>query len=102
MSSIKIKFKRLETGYLLRILFTHPMETGRRRDQDGGEVVAAHFIQSVDVRHNGKTVAKGEWGTGVSKDPYLALRLREASPGDKITVEWRDNLGQSDSAEATL
>lgn len=102
MSSIKIRIKRQEDACLLRVLIAHPMETGRRQDAATGQTVPAHFIQEVKISHNGKTVASGQFGTGVSRDPYLALRLRDARPGDTIRVEWSDNLGQSDHEEATV
>ena len=102
MSTIKIRFKRQETACLVRILMTHPMETGRRQDKDSGAIVPAHFIQTVEIEHNGATVASCEFGTGVSRDPYLSVRLREAQPGDRVKVSWIDNLGQSDSEEAVI
>lgn len=99
MSTIKIRIKQIENASLIRILIAHPMETGRRRDQNTGKIVPAHYIEKVDVRHNGRIVADCRFGTSVSRDPYLSLRLREAKPGDRIRVAWKDNLGESDSAE---
>jgi len=102
MSSIKIKFKRQDTACLLRILIAHPMETGRRVDKASGETVPAHYIQEVKIEHKGQAVASVRFGTGVSRDPYLSLRLREARSGDLIRVSWHDNLGQSDSEQAEV
>ena len=39
----------------VRVLIAHPMETGQRKDAKG-EIVPLHFIQSIVVTHNGKTV----------------------------------------------
>ncbi|MDD5036875.1 MAG: thiosulfate oxidation carrier complex protein SoxZ [Methylococcaceae bacterium] len=100
MSTIKIRFKRLESAVLIRILIAHPMETGRR--QEGGATVPAHFIQELKIEHNGKLVASCQFSTAVSRDPYLSVRLREGKPGDSIKVSWFDNLGQSDSEEARI
>ncbi len=102
MSSIKIRIKRLENVSLIRILITHPMETGRRQDKPGGGLVPAHFIQEVKIEHNGRTVASCHFGTAVSRDPYLSLRLKDGRPGDAIKVSWVDNLGQSDSEETRI
>jgi len=102
MSTIKIKFKREESACLIRILIAHPMETGRRQDTVSGATVPAHFIQSVAIEHNGKVVASGQFGTAVARDPYLSLRLRDATTGDRVKVSWVDNLGQSDSEEALI
>ena len=98
---IKIR-ARLEDGVTeVRMLMGHPMETGRRRN-DVGELVPAHFIQVVTVTLNGKAVLEAQWGTGISKNPYLTFRLRQAKVGDKIHVIWYDNLGESNSVETTV
>jgi sulfur-oxidizing protein SoxZ len=103
MSTIKIKVKRLDaTDCLLRILIAHPMETGRRKDKATGETVPAHFIQDVTIEHNGTVVASCRFGTGVSRDPYLSFKLREAQAGDSVKVSWQDNLGQSDSEQTQV
>ena len=99
MSSIKIRIKRVESTCLVRILISHPMENGRRQNIESGEIIAAHFIQEVKIEHNGNLIARSQLGTAVSRDPYLAFRIREAKTGDSIRVSWSDNLGQSDSEE---
>ena len=102
MSTIKIRVKPLENAYLIRILIAHPMETGRRQDKDSGETIPAHYIQEVKIEHNGKLISRGEFGTAVSRDPYLSLRIRGAKPGDSIKVKWRDNLNESDAEEIQI
>jgi sulfur-oxidizing protein SoxZ len=39
----------------VKVLMSHPMETGQRKNEKG-ELVPVHFIQSVIATHNGKTV----------------------------------------------
>jgi sulfur-oxidizing protein SoxZ len=85
----------------LRILMRHPMETGQRKDARG-EIVPAHFIQSVLVTHNGRTVLDAQWSQAVSRDPFLGLRVKGAKTGDKITVTWTDNKGDKRTDEATI
>jgi sulfur-oxidizing protein SoxZ len=102
MSTIKLRIKQLESACLIRILITHPMETGRRQDKASGAMIAAHFIQEVKIEHNGNIVASCQFGTAVSRDPYLSFRLREAKPGDSVRVSWSDNLGQSESEETQI
>ena len=51
---------------------------------------------------NGKPVLEAQWGTGVSKNPYLTFRLRSAKPGDKVAITWHDNKGQSNGIETTV
>ena len=85
----------------VRILMRHPMETGQRKDAQGN-IVAVHFIQSVLVAHNGKTVLDAQWSQAISRDPFLGLRVKGAKAGDKITVTWTDNKGDRRTDEATV
>lgn len=85
----------------IRALMIHPMETGRRKN-DFDETIPAHFIQLVTVMHNDKAVLEAQWGTGVSKNPYLTFRLKGAKVGDKVSLQWIDNKGQSSSLDATV
>jgi sulfur-oxidizing protein SoxZ len=76
----------------LRVLIKHPMETGTRKTASG--IAPAHFIQSLIVQHNGKTVFDAQWSQSVSRDPVLGLRVRGAKAGDRISITWMDNRGE--------
>ncbi|MBL8506106.1 MAG: thiosulfate oxidation carrier complex protein SoxZ [Methylobacillus glycogenes] len=99
----KMKMRaRLQQGVAeVRLLISHPMETGRRKNE-AGEVVAAHFIQWLQARHGDKVVLEAQWGTGIAKDPYLIFYVANAAPGDIIKVEWQDNKGVSGQHSLTL
>jgi sulfur-oxidizing protein SoxZ len=77
------------------------METGRRKN-DLGDVIPAHFIQLVTTTLNGVIVFEAQWGTGISKNPYLTFYLSNAKVGDKVGVTWHDNLGETTSSEITV
>jgi sulfur-oxidizing protein SoxZ len=85
----------------VRVLMLHPMETGQRRDGKG-EIVPLHYIQSVLIAHNGKTVLDAQWSQAVSRNPFLGIRVRGAKPGDRISVTWVDNKGDKRTDEATV
>lgn len=85
----------------IRVLATHPMESGLRKD-DSGKVVPAHFIQSITVALNGKTVVTGQTGGSVSRNPLFGFKVRGAKAGDKVTVTWTDNKGDKRTDEATI
>jgi sulfur-oxidizing protein SoxZ len=85
----------------VRVLIAHPMETGQRRDTKG-ELVPQHFIQSIVVTHNGRTVYSGQWSQAVSRNPVFAVRVRGAKAGDKISVTWEDNKGDRRTDEAAV
>jgi sulfur-oxidizing protein SoxZ len=86
----------------VKCLMNHVMETGLRKDAKTGGLVPAHHITNVTATVNGKTVLDAEWGGGVSKNPYLAFKVKGASKGDKVEIKWVDNTGDSNTADATI
>ena len=101
MSTIKIRTKRIEGITQIRTLISHPMATGRAKD-DSGQTIPAHYIRELTVKHNNKIFVNVTLGSGISKDPYFAYKMQGGKTGDKITISWTDNLGGSDSAEAII
>jgi sulfur-oxidizing protein SoxZ len=99
MSSIKIRSKRLDGKTQIRTLITHPMETGRNRDPETNRPIPAHYIQELTVSVNGRVIVNGALGASISKDPYFAFMLKGGNAGDKISIGWRDNLGNTDHEE---
>ena len=85
----------------VRVLMSHEMETGQRRDA-GGKVIPAWHITEVTATHNGKPVMTAEWGPAVSKNPFLQFTVKGAKAGDKIGVTWKDNRGETRSDEAIV
>ena len=85
----------------VRVLMAHIMETGFRKDE-AGETIPAHFIQTVEVVHDGKTVLAAQWGPAVARNPYLEFRFKGAGKGDKLLVTWVDNKGNRRTDEATI
>ena len=65
----------------VRVLMSHEMETGQRKDS-AGKLIPAWFIQEVSVAHNGKTVMTAQWGPAVSKNPFMQCVVRGAKAGD--------------------
>jgi sulfur-oxidizing protein SoxZ len=85
----------------VRVLMAHEMETGQRKDSSG-KAIPAWFIQEVTASLNGKQVLSAEWGPAVSKNPFLQFILKGAKAGDKVSVTWKDNKGESRTDEATV
>jgi sulfur-oxidizing protein SoxZ len=85
----------------VRMLMSHEMETGQRKDA-GGKLVPAHFIQEVVVLHKGKPVMRAQWGTAVSKNPFLAFKFRGGAKGDMVTVTWVDSKGDRRTDETAI
>jgi sulfur-oxidizing protein SoxZ len=85
----------------VKVLMSHPMETGQRKNEKG-ELVPTHFIQSVVATHNGKVVLDIQWSQAISRNPFLGFRVKGAKAGDKITVGWADTTGEKSSIDATV
>ncbi len=85
----------------VRVLMSHEMETGLRKDA-AGKTIPAWFIQEVTASHNGKPVMTTQWGPSVAKNPFLQFTIKGAKAGDKVSVSWKDNKGESRTDEATV
>lgn len=97
--AIKLRTVNLDTITELRVLLTHPMENGRNRDPLTGMLIPAHFIQTLQVKLNGQSIIHTDLGGSVAKNPFFTFRLRHVASGDLISVEWHDNLGDSEHEE---
>ena len=85
----------------VRVLMSHEMETGLRKDA-AGKTIPAWFIQEVSASHNGKPVLSAQWGPSVAKNPFMQFNVKGAKAGDKISVSWIDNKGDKRTDEATV
>lgn len=85
----------------VKILMSHEMETGQRKDASGA-LVPAHYIQRVTATHQGKTVLSAQWGPAVAKNPFLEFNFKGGQKGDKLSVTWTDNKGETRTDEATI
>ena len=85
----------------VRVLMSHEMETGLRKD-GAGKLIPAWYIQEVVAALNGKSVMTAQWGPSVSKNPFLQFNIKVAKAGDKVSVSWTDNKGEKRTDEATV
>ena len=101
-NSIKVRAKVDGGVTTVKTLISHPMETGLRKDKKTGQKIPAQFIQEITCMHNGKNVLSANWGTAISKNPYLSFKFKGAKSGDTLKISWMDNTGKSDSVEAKI
>ena len=85
----------------IRVLMSHEMESGQRKDGNC-KIIPAWHIQDVTATLNGKVVMTAEWGPAVSKNPFLQFTIKGAKAGDKVGITWKDNKGDTRSDEATV
>mgnify|MGYP006145353855 FL=1 len=98
-----MRIRAAEAGGIttVRVLMSHPMESGARKDASGN-TVPAHHITSVEATHNGKTVLQADWSGAVSQNPFLLFKFKGAAKGDKVSVKWTDNKGETRTDEAAI
>ena len=100
--AIKVKAKMKDDAVEVKSLMKHNMETGLRKDSKTGELIPAHYITEVVCRHGGSVIFQCNMGPAVSKNPYLAFSVVGPKAGDTIQIATMDNMGASDSGEATI
>ncbi len=101
-NSIKVRAKITDGTTDGKALISHPMETGQRKNSKTGKLIPAHFIQELTCTANGADVLTADWGTAISKNPYLSFKFNGAKAGDTLKISWVDNKGESDSVEAKI
>ena len=59
-------------------------------------------VWRVDVPSDGKPVMSAQWGPSVAKNPFLQFTVKGGKAGDKVSVTWVDNKGDTRTDEATV
>jgi len=85
----------------VKVLMSHEMETGQRKDSKGN-IVPAWFIQTVTATWNGKTVLAAQWGTAIAKNPFLSFKFKGGAAGDKVQIAWVDSRGDKRTDETVI
>lgn len=85
----------------VRLLISHPMESGLRHDPSG-QTIPAHYITSMTLTLNSRPVIESGFGTAVSANPLFAFQFVDVKAGDKVGVAWVDNRGLRGAAEAVF
>lgn len=85
----------------VKVLMQHEMETGLRKDAEG-KPIPAWFITEVKVQYQDRTVLEAQYGQSISKNPYLLFHFKGGAAGEKVTVNWVDNRGDTRTDAATI
>jgi sulfur-oxidizing protein SoxZ len=98
---MKIRATQVGDSTEVKVLMSHEMETGQRKDA-AGNVIPAWFIQNMTATWNGRNVLSAQWGPAIAKNPFVSFKFKGGAPGDKVQVSWVDNRGDRRSDEATI
>ena len=104
MAKNKIKLRARMKGSIVsvRALLKHPMETGLRKDKTTGLKIPAHHITEVTCQRENEVLFSTQWGPGVSKNPFVAFNLKGIEIGEKLTLGFIDNMGQTASGDVIV
>lgn len=100
-SSIRVRAAANAGTTEVQTLIQHPMDSGFVRDARG-EFIPAHFIRELTFEYDGKKVFVADWGTAVSKDPYVKFSFKGGNKGDELKVSWIDNKGETDTTTVKI
>lgn len=94
--------KEAKKGEIIQIktLFTHPMETGQRKDADG-KTIPRKIINKFTAEFNGKPVFTCKLETGMAANPFIEFRARVDEAGT-FKFSWVDDDGSVVTAEEAI
>lgn len=85
----------------VKVLISHPMETGFRTGMDG-RMVPRNIIRELRCVYDGNEVFRAALHPAVSANPFFAFHLRAGASGD-VTLFWVDEAGEhSESRHLTV
>jgi sulfur-oxidizing protein SoxZ len=99
--AMRIRAQVTDGKTIVRVLMSHEMESGQRKDAAGKPVPTWH-IREVTAALNGVPVLTMNWGPAISKNPLLQFNLKTAKAGDRITMSWVDTKGDKRTDEAVI
>jgi len=103
-NTIRLHVDRDKSGeQVFKSLFTHPMETGYRRDSRTGEKVPADYIENVLITVDGEKYFEITLGENVSKNPFLSFAFTKPLVDNQLmTVSWVDNNKKQTSYDCVI
>lgn len=84
----------------IKILISHPMESGQRRDEMG-RAVPRMVIHDFICTYNGAEVIRLALFPAIAANPFLAFSARAEDSG-AITFTWTDDSGASQTETALI
>ncbi len=75
----------------VKLLISHPMESGQRRDESG-QAVLRNIIKDFRCTYNGAEVLRLELFSAVAANPFLAFAFRAEASGT-VELSWIDDEG---------
>ena len=102
MADIKIKAKVKDGIVKVKALAKHQMSTYNQAMRKTGDKNNAQFITHISATVNGKVVYEVSTSQFVSKDPIFKFKFVGALKGDKISMTYIDNKGNTKTNTAKI
>jgi sulfur-oxidizing protein SoxZ len=84
----------------LRILISHPMESGQRRD-DMGRVIPRDIINRFVCAYNGEEVFRAELFAAIAANPFLSF-FTVATASGELVFRWTDDQGTTENKTVSI
>ncbi|MGI4952260.1 MAG: thiosulfate oxidation carrier complex protein SoxZ [Janthinobacterium lividum] len=84
----------------VKVLISHPMENGQRRDESG-QVVPRQIINAFRASYNGVEVLRLALHPAIAANPFLSFAARAVASGP-IELSWEDDAGVKQTETAMV
>ena len=91
-SKLRVECQVKANTCVVRMLLSHVMESGQRKDPKG-MLVPAWYIQQVWVHSAGHVLFYAQLGPSVARNPFFEFELPALTKGQVLELIWRDNRG---------
>lgn len=92
--SIRLRGKYHRGVTSIKALIKHPMETGLRAHKISGQNLDPHYITNISLMMNNEEIAAIKSTAGLSRNPYVAIKVDSDKSVDSVSMVWRDNVGK--------
>lgn len=100
---LRLELRLKSRNLNIKIITGHPMETGFRKNGRTGENIQKNFIEAVGIYLNGEPLIYSQWGSSVSKNPYLSVTFENIGKiGDVVKIIQITNSGVILTAEKKI
>ena len=84
----------------IKILISHPMESGLRHD-NMGRVIPRDIINRFVCAYNGEEVFRADLFPAIAANPFLAF-FTVATASGELVFRWTDDQGTTESETASI
>ena len=84
----------------IKILISHPMESGQRRD-NMGRIIPRDIINRFACTYNGEAVFRAELFPAIAANPFLSF-FTVATASGELVFRWTDDQGKTQTETARI